>query len=257
MPIRIKTRTISVLWTAILCTALLLAAGAAPARAQGKMAPDQKKAIDEIIRAYLLENPELLVEALDSLERRKAEAEVAAARKVITERRDDLMRDPGSPVSGAADGDVTLVEFFDYRCGVCRRVHPIVAKLIDSDKNIRRVYKEWPILGPQSVLAARAALASRQQGKYFAFHNALMEAPGKMDEAKVMSQARKVGLDVERLRRDMKSPEIDAILRRNYELADALKLRGTPSFVIGDQLLRGGRGLDGMREVVARARKPG
>jgi protein-disulfide isomerase len=257
MRIRIWNGVIAAVWTTVLCTALLLTAGVDPAHAQSKMAPDQKKAIEEVIRAYLLENPELLVEALDSLERRKAEAEAAAVQKVIAARRDDLIRDPGSPVSGPSDGDVTLVEFFDYRCGVCRRVHPIVAKLIDSDKKIRRVYKEWPILGPKSIIAARAALASRQQGKYFAFHNALMEAPGDMDEAKMMSQARKVGLDVARLRRDMKSREIDDILRRNFKLADALKLRGTPSFVIGDQLLRGGRSLDTMREFVARARKPG
>ena len=257
MPMRIGNRAIAALCTAALWAAVLLATGAATSRAQSTIAPDQRKAIEEVIRGYLLDNPEILVEALDSLKRRRAEAATAAAQKAVRERRNDLLRDPGSPVSGRADGDVMMVEFFDYRCGVCRRVHPIIAKLLEADDKIRRVYKEWPILGPNSVFAARAALASRQQGKYFAFHDALMEFSGKLTNDVVIEQARKVGIDVARLEQDMKSPEIDAILRRNFELADALKLRGTPSFVIGDELVRGGRDLDTLRQFIALARERG
>ncbi len=257
MPMRIGNRAIAALCTAALWAAVLLATGATTSRAQSTIAPDQRKAIEEVIRGYLLDNPEILVEALDSLQRRRAKAATAAAQKVIRERRKDLLRDPGSPVSGRADGDVMMVEFFDYRCGVCRRVHPIIAKLLGADDKIRRVYKEWPILGPNSVFAARAALASRRQGKYFAFHDALMEFRGKLTNGEVIEQARKVGIDVARLKQDMQDPEISAILRRNFELADALKLRGTPSFVIGDELVRGGRDLDTLRQLIALARQRG
>ena len=137
---------------------------------------------------------------------------------------------------------------------MCKRVHPIVAKLIEEDPKIRRVYKEWPILGPDSVTAAHAALASRKQGKYFAFHKALMEARGRLNRDAVMKVAKRVGLDTTQLARDMESPEIKQILRQNNTLAAALKLNGTPSFVIGDTLLRGGRGLAGLQKLVAEAR---
>ena len=257
MPMRIGNRAIAALCTAALWAAVLLATGATTSRAQSIIAPEQRKAIEEVIRGYLLDNPEILVEALDSLQRRRAKAATAAAQKAIRERRKDLLQDPGSPVSGRADGDVMMVEFFDYRCGVCRRVHPIIAKLLDADDKIRRVYKEWPILGPNSVFAARAALASRRQGKYFAFHDALMEFSGKLTNDEVMERARRVGIDVARLKQDMQDPEISAILRRNFELAKALKLRGTPSFVIGDELVRGGRDLDTLRQFIALARKRG
>ena len=257
MPRRIGIRVIAALCAAMLWAAVLLATGATTSRAQSTIAPDQRKAIEEVIRGYLLDNPEVLVEALDSLRRRRDDATTAAAQKAIREGRGDLLRDPGSPVSGRADGDVMMVEFFDYRCGVCRRVHRIIAKLLGTDDKIRRVYKEWPILGPNSVFAARAALASRRQGKYFAFHDALMEFPGKLTNDEVIDQARKLGIDVARLKQDMQDPEISAILRRNLELANALKLRGTPSFVIGDELVRGGRDLDTLRQLIARARQRG
>ncbi len=243
------------------CARMALAAGfvlglmALPASASEDIKPGQTKAVEKIVRDYLIQNPEIIVEALEAYRKKQAQAEVDATRRTLAERKAELRRDPGSPVGGDPGGDVVLIEFFDYRCGVCKRVHPIVAKLMQTDKKIRRVYKEWPILGSESVFAARAALASRRQGKYFVFHNALMEASGSLTPARVITTAAKVGLNVKRLKRDIESPEIDAILKRNFALAEALKLRGTPSFVIGDELLRGGRDLQTLRRIIDRQRK--
>ena len=225
-----------------------------PAFAAEPLSEARKKHIETIIEDYILANPEIITKAIEVLQARQRAAEKRGTRAAVVANRSKLFFDPTSPVGGNTNGDVTLVEFFDYRCGVCKRVHPIVAKLVADDRKIRRVYKEWPILGPESRLAARAALASRKQGKYFVFHNAMMEARGRLDRAAVMRIAKRVGLDATRLARDMKDPGIESVLRRNFALAEALKLTGTPSFVIEDTLLRGGRDLATMQKLVADAR---
>ena len=221
------------------------------------MSPDQKKAFERVIHDYLLKNPEIIAEAIQALQKKRDLAEANASQAVLRSQQAALFNDPASPVAGDKNGDVTVVEFFDYRCGVCKRVHPIVDSLMAGDSKLRRVYKDWPILGPESVFASRAALASRKQGKYLPFHNAMMEARGRLDKNAVFKIAKKVGIDHQRLLRDMDSAEITKTLRRNYKLAEALKLNGTPSFVIGDQILKGGRDLATMRQIVAdiRARK--
>jgi protein-disulfide isomerase len=221
--------------------------------ATDKSAPN-KAAVEKIVRDYILTNPEIITEALQLLQAKKKLAESAADQQLLASNRAQLINDPTSPVGGNAKGDVTVVEFFDYRCGVCKRIHPIVDQLVKSDPNIRRVYKEWPILGPNSVLAARAAIASREQGKYLSFHKVMMKANSAFSEGAIMAMAESVGIDAAKLRRDMRSPETDAVIRKNYALADRLKLNGTPSFVIGDTLLRGGRDLDSLRALVAEAR---
>jgi len=240
--------------------AVWLACGLAALPAAAQQAPSpvpDREAVEKIVRDYLVRHPEVVVEALEAYKRQAQERERLAAEKAVRERADEIFRDPASPVGGNPNGDVVVVEFFDYRCGVCKSVHPLVAELIRTDPGIKRIYKEWPILGPESIVAARAALASRTQGKYLQFHDALMAAKGALDEAAVMALARKVGIDTERLRRDMKAPEIEAAIRKNFALADALHLSGTPSFLIGNTLLRGARDLDTMRALVARARKSG
>ncbi len=231
-----------------LCLASAIAPGAS---ASEQISPDQKKAFEGVIRDYLLKNPEIIAEAIQALQKKRDLAEANASRAVLQSQQAALFNDPESPIAGDRNGDVTVVEFFDYRCGVCKRVHPIVDSLMAGDSRLRRVYKDWPILGPQSVFAARAALASRTQGKYLEFHNALMTARGKLDKNAVFKIAEKVGIDHQRLVRDMDSAEITKTLRRNYKLAEALKLNGTPSFVIGDQILKGGRDLATMRRIVA------
>ncbi len=236
----------------IAATVLTLAAG--PVSSAESLSAAQKKEVEAVIQDYLLNNPEIITKAIEALQARQREAEEQESKAALVANRSQLFNDPTSPVGGNPNGDVTVIEFFDYRCSVCKRVHPIVAKLIEDDPKIRRVYKEWPILGPDSVLAARAALASRRQGKYFAFHNAMMEARSRLNRNVIMTIAKRVGLDTTRLARDMESAEIKDILRRNYVLAKELKLTGTPSFVIEDTLLRGALDLAGMRKMVADAR---
>lgn len=239
--------------------AVLLLAASVPVAAQQSSSPSTitPKDIEGVVRDYLLKNPEIIVEALETYKRRADEAKQDAVRKTISQRKKSIQNDPDSPVGGNPNGDVTIVEFFDYRCGVCKRVHDTVAELIRSDSNLRRVYKEWPILGPESIFASRAALASRAQGKYLAFHDALMEHRGALTPEQIMRIAGSIGIDTKRLRADMKAAGIDAIIRRNYELAEALNINGTPSFIIGDQLIPGAADLESLKSFVRKARTKG
>ncbi len=237
--------------------ALAAAPSAPPAAAAGdqELTAAQVEAIQEVIRDYLVNNPEIIREAITKLRTNQRTAARQARRQSIVAKRDELLNDPGSPVGGNLNADVTVVEFFDYRCPYCKATAPDLKRLLEEDDDIRFVYKEFPILGPQSVFAARAALAARGQGKYFAFHDALMAVKGGLDEAAVMEAAKGVGLDTERLRRDMDAPEIDAVLKRNFQLAQVLNVTGTPAFVIGEELVPGAVGLATLKAHVRQARR--
>ncbi|MHA1566274.1 MAG: DsbA family protein, partial [Alphaproteobacteria bacterium] len=213
----------------------------------------EKAAIEEIIANYIVENPELIVRALGVLEERQAAAAVDQRLASLAANREVLENSPGSPVGGALDGDVTVVEFFDYRCPYCKTVAPAVAALI-GENGVRVVYKEFPILGPESVFAARAALAAHRQGLYQEFHNAVM-GQRRVTEKSVLAAARKLGLDMEKLQRDMASPEIEKQLRDNFLLAQSLGITGTPAFVIGDQLVPGLASLEQLKSSVVAARR--
>ena len=240
---------------AIAASALLTSFAPAPAgAADGAMTPENRAAIENVVREYLLTNPEIIMEAVERLRAKQRMAEENADRQALESNRAALLSDPDSHVGGNPKGDVTLVEFFDYRCGVCKRIHPMVEELVRTDGNIRRIYKEWPILGPDSVVASRAAIASRAQGKYVEFHKAMMAAKAALDEARIFQIASSVGIDTARLRKDMNSPAVEKVIAANYALADKLKLNGTPSFLIGDRLLRGGRDLESLRAIVAEER---
>jgi protein-disulfide isomerase len=220
-----------------------------------EVTPEQRKAIEAIIHDYLMRNPDVLVDALREAEAKaNSEADVKAA-QVLRDRRHEVFDDPATPVGGNPQGDVTVVEFFDYRCPYCKQVHPAIQKLLDQDRKLRFVYKEFPVLGEQSDMAARAALAARLQGKYEPLHNAMMAAKGQITEEVVYRLAGSVGLDVDRLKRDMTDPEIDRALSANRSLAKALDLRGTPGFVIGDHIIPGAIDLDALKNMVADARK--
>ena len=160
----------------VLAAAIALPVQKVSAQNTGGVSIADKAAIEKIVRDYILENPEIITDAVRILKNRKEQADNAADLQLLASNRNALLNDPESPVGGNPKGDVTVVEFFDYRCGVCKRIHPIVDQLVKSDPNIKRVYKEWPILGPNSVLASRAAIASRKQGKYLSFHKVMMEA---------------------------------------------------------------------------------
>ena len=240
----------------ILLALVIAAAGPAFAGEEALNAA-QKKAVGEVIREYLLANPEIVYEALRTLRERQEAENRERSRKSLAAKRDDLLDDPAAPVGGNPRGDVTIVEFFDYQCGYCKRVFPTIKELIEKDGNIRYVFKEFPILGPASMVAARAALAvwSVDRGKYGAFHTALMTSTGALTERKILRAAESQGLDMDKFRAAMGGAEIAAAIRDNIELARVLGIKGTPAFVIGDQLVPGAADMDTFKRLVAKARK--
>jgi len=236
----------------LLAAAALLLGSAAAVAAQP--APVPREAIEQIIRDYLREHPEVVVEALRAHEAKLRADEQTRVSRMLEARRQELLADPEAPVGGNPAGDVTVVEFFDYRCGYCRGVAPTLRTLVQGDPRVRVVYKELPILGPDSLVASRMALAARAQGKYTVFHEALMAADGALTRAAALDVARTVGLDTDRLERDMAAPSISAALQRNLDLARALGLNGTPAFVVGTQIAPGALDLDALKRLVEEAR---
>lgn len=240
----------------ILALAGALISVAAPAAwAATDLAPAQREAIEGIIHDYLLHNPDVLLEALRGAEEKlNHEADLKAA-KVLNDRQSEIFDDRATPVAGNPRGDVTIVEFFDYRCPYCKQVLPSLQTLLKEDHNLRFVFKELPVLGPPSVTAAHAALAAQRQGKYEAFHNAMMATKGQITDETVYKVAGSVGLDVDRLKQDMSAPEIEQALKANLALADALNIHGTPGFIIGKHIVPGAIDLDALRNMIADARK--
>lgn len=195
-------------------------------------------AIKKLALDAILENPEVIAEAIRILQARQEAANRMSAVDALNANRERLERDENAPLLGNPDGDVTIVEFFDYNCPYCKRVAPSVKEIMEEDGNIRVVYREWPVLGEGSVFAARAALASRNQGKYEEMHWALMDL-GRSDANSVLATAKKLGLDIAQLQKDMNAPEVTEHINTSNELARALQFNGTPSFVIGDDLVPG------------------
>jgi protein-disulfide isomerase len=226
-----------VAWAGGCLVAGLVATASASAQEQPKveLPADQ---IEAIVRDYLLREPEIIYQALQELQRRETAAEEARQKEALTAKRDVLFRRAATPVVGNPDGDVTLVEFFDYRCGYCRKVVGSVQALVERDEDLRVAFKEFPILGEDSVRAARAALAAERQGLYMPFHVALMAADDLSMDG-IMQVAAGVGLDTGQLAQDMALPEIQAEITANYELARELGIEGTPAFVVGDNLIPG------------------
>ncbi len=218
---------------------------------------EQKSEIGEIVKQYLLRNPEILREAFLELERRETAVKEENARKGIADNADILYKSRLSHVVGNKQGDITMVEFFDYNCGYCKRAFGDVAAILKSDPNLKLVVKEFPILGPGSVFASRAAIASKAQGKYWDFHVAMMKARGSLDEGKVMKIAAQIGLDTKKLRADMDAPNVRAEIEETYALAKKLGVNGTPAFVIDDKLIPGALGLQALQQQVAAVRGTG
>jgi len=220
----------------------------------GGFSPEQAEGIEHIVRQYLLEHPEVLVDALTAYQERQRVAEKERQQEAVQAHRAALAEDPSTPVLGNPDGDVVIVEFFDYRCGYCRRVVRDLHDVVEKDGKIRLVMKEFPILGPASIQASRAALASVKQGKYDVYHFALMTQPGDMSDPHLMQIAKMVGLNVDQLKEDMESEEIDAMIRRNHALGETLGVNGTPAFVIGNTMVPGAVDAETMLRLIAEAR---
>lgn len=228
------------------------------ARAEGPataVLPQGKQAIEKIVRDYIRDNPEIVIQAIELWRAKQRASASDRARAAVASSRAALFDDPDAPKAGNLKGDVTIVEFFDYRCPYCKRSMPGFMKMVKEDGNVRIVFKEFPILGPVSRIAAQAALASRKQGKYFVFHKALMAAKVALTERVIYTIAASVGLDVARLKKDMQAPAIKRSLARNFELANKLGIRGTPAFVVGKELIPGAIDAAGLKRLVAKARK--
>ena len=242
---------LSLLRAGLFCALLPIAAAA-----QDSTAPSaaQTEQIQKIIRDYLKQHPEIVVQALKDYQQQQDAKKAEALKAVIAAEQSHLYSDPDTPVGANPAGDVSVVEFFDYRCPYCKAMAGDLAKTLSADGKVRLVYKEFPILGPTSVVAARAALAARAQDKYVAFHDRLLDFKGSLDEAQIYSIASDTGLDVAKLKQDMAKPEIMAAIQRNYDLAEKLDIQGTPAFVIGDQLLDGAASAEELTAAIKRAR---
>jgi protein-disulfide isomerase len=205
----------------------------------GSFSPDQKAAIEQIVRDYLLNNPEVLAEAQAAFEAKQEQARSEVMQKSLALHADKIFRSASAPVAGNPAGDVTVVEFFDYNCGYCKRAFGDIARLIESDKKIKVVFKELPIFGKDSEAAARIAIAAKKQDKYWEVHGGLLKLRGKADEAKGLEVAQAAGLDIARLKKDMVSAETTQEIASVRALAEKMGIQGTPHFFVGDKMVPG------------------
>lgn len=208
---------------------------------------------DAAIERYIRTHPEVIVQSLQAMET-KRQAELQERQKsALVAKQHELLHDPASPVSGNLKGEITLVEFYDYRCGYCKKAAQAVTELQKDDLRVRVVYKDFPILGEPSELAAKAALASQAQGKHQVFHEALFASHADMTKEEILKIAVGVGLDAKRLETDMANPQWQAVIEKNRALAQDLGISGTPGFIVGNELVPGMLDLNGLKELIARA----
>ena len=236
-----------------------LALFAAPPSASAQSFSDgQRGEIETIIKNYLVTYPEVLEDAMAELNKRQAAAEDEKHEASVAQNSQAIFNSPRGVVLGNKDGDVTFVEFFDYNCGYCKRAMADMLDLMKSDSKLKVVLKEFPVLSQGSVEAAQVAVAVRMQDpggkKYLDFHQRLLGGRGPADKARAMAAAKDAGLDVARIEKDVTSPEVKATIEENFKLAEAMGMNGTPSYVIGKQIVVGAIGLDGLKEKIGIAR---
>jgi protein-disulfide isomerase len=243
----------------LLAPALLaLAIGTAPLASAQSFSDAQRGDIETIVKNYLVAHPEVIEEAMGELSKRQAAAETAKHEASITENADTIFNSPRGVTLGNKDGDVTFVEFFDYNCGYCKRAMADMLDLMKNDPKLKVVLKEFPVLSEGSVEAAKVAVAVRMQDpggkKYLDFHQKLLGGRGPADKARALAAAKDAGLDMARIEKDMASPEVKATIEENFKLAEEMGMNGTPSYVIGKQVVVGAIGLDGLKEKIGVAR---
>jgi protein-disulfide isomerase len=237
----------------------VLALSAAPQVAAAQTFSDgQRSEIETIVKNYLVSHPEVLEEAMNELSKRQAAAEAEKHEASVAQNSETIFNSPRGVMVGNKDGDVTFVEFFDYNCGYCKRAMADMLDLMKSDPKLKIVLKEFPVLSEGSVEAARVAVAVRMQDpsgkKYLDFHQKLLGGRGPADKARALAAAKDAGLDVARIEKDLASPEVRATIEENFKLAEAMGMNGTPSYVIGKQIVVGAIGLDGLKEKIGLAR---
>jgi protein-disulfide isomerase len=243
----------------LVAAGLAVALAAAPQLVCAQTFSDaQKTELGAIIKQYLIAHPEVIQEAIAELEKRQAVAEAEKAKAAVKDNAATLFDSSRQVVVGNPQGDVTMVEFFDYNCGYCKRALSDMMDLMKDDNKLRVVLKEFPVLGPGSVEAAQVAVAARMQDKsgkkYLDFHQRLLGGRGQADKARALAAAKEAGFDMARLERDMASPEVKATIEENMKLAESLGLNGTPSYVVGTDVVVGAVGLPALRDKVKAAR---
>ena len=242
---------------AAVCAALLAVSVPQAVRAQD-FSPAQRRSIETIVHNYLVAHPEVLQEAMAELEKRQTAAETEKHKSAVKEHAKALYSSPRQVTLGNPNGNVTFVEFFDYNCGYCKRAMDDMLTLLKNDSQLKVVLKEFPVLGPGSVEAAQVAVAVRMQDKtgkkYLEFHTKLLGGRGPADEAHALAVAKDVGMNMAQLENDMKGPEVRATLDEGFKLAEALGLNGTPSYVIGSEVVIGAVGLPALQEKINTAR---
>ncbi len=227
----------------------VLAAGCTD-HSQDALNQTQSNQVKEIVKQALMENPAMVMDALKEHQRRAQQEAADNTKKSMQTNAAEIYNNPASPVMGNPNGNITVVEFFDYNCGYCKAVFHPIRDAVLQDGNIRFVFKEYPILGESSVLAAKAALAAGKQGKYVEFHTALMDSRAPKDEATITDMATKLGLDANRLKADMNSPDIQQLIQSDIALAQKLGVNGTPAFIVGDKFYPGALDPDAFKKLV-------
>jgi protein-disulfide isomerase len=215
---------------------------------------DQRREIEGIIKSYLVAHPDVLQDAMDALDKQQKQADAAKARETIKSNNATLFNSSHQVVLGNPQGNVTVVEFFDYNCAFCKRALPDMLTLLKADPNLKFVLKEFPVLGPGSVEAAHVAVAARMQDptgkKYIEFHQKLLGGRGPADKTRALAVAKEVGFDMTRLEKDMNSDEVKTTIDEDMKLADALGVSGTPTYVVGDEVVVGAVGLDELKQKI-------
>jgi protein-disulfide isomerase len=242
----------------LLAAVLLALCGAPPAASAQSFSDSQRGDIETIVRNYLIGHPEVLEDAMAELNKRQAAAEAEKHQASVASNAEAIFNSPRGVVLGNKDGDVSFVEFFDYNCGYCKRAMADMLELMKTDPKLKVVLKEFPVLSQGSVEAAQVAVAVRMQDasgkKYLDFHQKLLGGRGPADKARAMAAAKEAGLDTARIEKDLASPEVKATIEENFKLAEAMGMNGTPSYVIGNQVVVGAVGLEGLKEKISLAR---
>ena len=241
----------------VLAAVLMLSAGILSGHAQS-ITDTQRTEIEKIVREYLISHPEVLQEAISALEKKQAAEEAEKHEAAVKDNAQEIFNSPRQVTVGNPQGDVTFVEFFDYNCGYCKRAMSDMFDLLKNDPKLKVVLKEFPVLGPGSVEAARVAVAVRMQDKtgkkYLDFHQKLLGGRGQADKARALAAAKEAGFDMAKLEKDMASDEVKQSLEESLKLAEKLGLNGTPSYVIGKQVVIGAVGVDNLKEKIGIAR---
>jgi protein-disulfide isomerase len=236
-------------------TAIVSLSSVTVAQDKSSFSPAQRDELKVLVRDYLVKNPEVIAEAIEALQAKMEQEKATQQEATIVMNKDKLLSPKEQTILGNHQGDITIVEFFDYNCGYCKSMFTDLIQVVKSDGKIKLVLKELPILGPNSVTATKAALAARNQRKYPEFHQALISYKGRIDDAAITAVAKGVGLNVDKLLEDMKDPEFDKIIDENRQLAEELNITGTPALIVGKTFVPGAIGKDKLQNLVAEARK--